>query len=108
MFYPFGWLQSSLICHVFGFNFFVLWNLPSATETGIILSHYLFINELPVDDEYYFLSQLARRVREMRETRTAPAPQKFDRKVSAIGRPGLNHLQSFPRGMECIDPLGLG
>ena len=44
----------------------------------------------------------------MRETRTAPAPQKFDRKVSAIGRPGLNHLQSFPRGMECIDPLGLG
>ncbi|XP_011659117.1 exocyst complex component SEC5A isoform X2 [Cucumis sativus] len=52
--------------------------------------------------------ELARRVREMRETRTAPAPQKFDRKVSAIGRPGLNHLQSFPRGMECIDPLGLG
>ncbi|XP_038897678.1 exocyst complex component SEC5A-like isoform X3 [Benincasa hispida] len=52
--------------------------------------------------------ELARRVREMRETRTAPAPQKFDRKVSAIGRPGLSHLQSFPRGMECIDPLGLG
>ncbi|XP_022143633.1 exocyst complex component SEC5A-like [Momordica charantia] len=52
--------------------------------------------------------ELARRVREMRETRTAPAPQKFDRKVSAVVRPGLNHLQSFPRGMECIDPLGLG
>ncbi|KAG6592194.1 Exocyst complex component SEC5A [Cucurbita argyrosperma subsp. argyrosperma] len=52
--------------------------------------------------------ELARRVREMRETRTAPIPQKFDRKVSAIGRPGLSHLQSFPRGMECIDPLGLG
>ncbi|XP_021903617.1 exocyst complex component SEC5A-like isoform X2 [Carica papaya] len=45
----------------------------------------------------------------MRETRTAPVAQKFERKVSATGvRPGLNSLQSFPRGMECIDPLGLG
>ncbi|XP_023523997.1 exocyst complex component SEC5A-like [Cucurbita pepo subsp. pepo] len=52
--------------------------------------------------------ELARRVREMRETRTAPAPQKFDRKVSAVGRPGLSNLPSMPRGMEYIDPLGLG
>lgn len=54
--------------------------------------------------------QLARRVREMRETRTAPVAQKVERKVSSAGlvRKGLNNLQSFPRGMECIDPLGLG
>ncbi|CAL5414706.1 unnamed protein product [Camellia sinensis] len=51
---------------------------------------------------------LARRVREMRETRAVPVAQKFERKPSAIARKGLNHLQSFPRGMECIDPLGLG
>ncbi|GAV57050.1 hypothetical protein CFOL_v3_00588 [Cephalotus follicularis] len=53
-------------------------------------------------------AELARRVRGMRETRTAPVAQKFERKVSAIGKKGLNSLQSFPRGMECIDPLGLG
>lgn len=55
-----------------------------------------------------FLYQLARRVREMRETRTAPAAQKYEKKVSVIGRKGLNNLLSIPRGMECIDPLGLG
>ncbi|XP_028090986.1 exocyst complex component SEC5A-like isoform X3 [Camellia sinensis] len=44
----------------------------------------------------------------MRETRAVPVAQKFERKPSAIARKGLNHLQSFPRGMECIDPLGLG
>lgn len=44
----------------------------------------------------------------MRETRTAPVAQKFERKPSAIGKKGLNYLQSFPRGMECVDPLGLG
>ncbi|KAI8002366.1 Exocyst complex component SEC5A [Camellia lanceoleosa] len=53
-------------------------------------------------------AELARRVREMRETRAVPVAQKFERKPSAIARKGLNHLQSFPRGMECIDPLGLG
>ncbi|XP_022773383.1 exocyst complex component SEC5A-like isoform X2 [Durio zibethinus] len=53
-------------------------------------------------------AELARRVREMRETRTAPVAQKFERKPSApVGRI-LNNLQSFPRGMECVDPLGLG
>ncbi|KAK6940026.1 Exocyst complex component EXOC2/Sec5, N-terminal domain [Dillenia turbinata] len=45
---------------------------------------------------------------EMRETKAAPVAQKFERKPSALGRKGLNNLQSFPRGMECIDPLGLG
>ncbi|XP_024027062.1 exocyst complex component SEC5A [Morus notabilis] len=53
-------------------------------------------------------AELARRVREMRETRTAPVAQKFEKKVSVVGRKGLNTLQSFPRGMECVDPLGLG
>ncbi|KAK7391152.1 hypothetical protein VNO78_19563 [Psophocarpus tetragonolobus] len=58
-------------------------------------------------------SELASRVREMRETRTAPPPQKFvtpkfEKKGSAVGRKGLTYLQSFPRGMECVDPLGLG
>ncbi|OMO61116.1 exocyst complex component 2 [Corchorus olitorius] len=44
----------------------------------------------------------------VRESRTAPVAQKFDRKpTAAVGRM-LNNLQSFPRGMECVDPLGLG
>ncbi|XP_062163436.1 exocyst complex component SEC5A-like [Alnus glutinosa] len=53
-------------------------------------------------------AELNRRIREMRETRTAPVAQKFERKPSVIGRKGLSSLQSFPRGMECVDPLGLG
>ncbi|XP_038699428.1 exocyst complex component SEC5A-like isoform X2 [Tripterygium wilfordii] len=53
-------------------------------------------------------AELARRVRGMRETRTAPVTQKFEKKPSVVIRKGLNNLQSFPRGMECIDPLGLG
>ncbi|RDX74468.1 Exocyst complex component SEC5B, partial [Mucuna pruriens] len=53
-------------------------------------------------------AELARRVRDMRESRTAPVAQKFERKPSALGRKGLTYLQSFPRGMECVDPLGLG
>lgn len=52
--------------------------------------------------------QLARRVRDMRETRAAPVAQKLEKKVSVVGKKGLNTLQSFPRGMECVDPLGLG
>ena len=54
------------------------------------------------------LWQLSRRVREMRETRTAPVAQKFERKASVGVRKGLSSLQSFPRGMECVDPLKLG
>ncbi|XP_065880904.1 exocyst complex component SEC5A-like [Euphorbia lathyris] len=54
-------------------------------------------------------AELARRVRDMRESRTAPVAQKYERKPTAtLGRHVLNTLQSFPRGMECIDPLGLG
>ncbi|XP_043720112.1 exocyst complex component SEC5A-like [Telopea speciosissima] len=53
-------------------------------------------------------AELVRRVREMRETRTVPVAQNLDRKVSVLGRKGLNNLHSFPRGMECVDPLGLG
>ncbi|XWS24969.1 hypothetical protein CRYUN_Cryun27aG0030500 [Craigia yunnanensis] len=53
-------------------------------------------------------AELARRVREMRETRTAPVAQKFEIKPTApVGRI-LNNLQSLPRGTECVDPLGLG
>ncbi|KAL9679768.1 hypothetical protein QQ045_017635 [Rhodiola kirilowii] len=53
--------------------------------------------------------ELARRVREMRETKSVPVVPKIERKASAaLGRNVLNSLQSFPRGMECIDPLGLG
>ncbi|GER34041.1 exocyst complex component [Striga asiatica] len=48
-------------------------------------------------------AELARRVREMRETRAVPVAQKFGRKPKA-----LTHLQSLPRGMEWVDPLGLG
>ncbi|XVE55160.1 hypothetical protein DITRI_Ditri03aG0137700 [Diplodiscus trichospermus] len=53
-------------------------------------------------------AELARRVREMRETRTAPVAQKFERKPTVPVGKILNSLQSFPRGMECVDPLGLG
>ncbi|XP_061996218.1 exocyst complex component SEC5A-like [Rosa rugosa] len=55
-------------------------------------------------------AELARRVRGMRETRAAPVAIKVERKASTAGLPrkGLTNLQSFPRGMECIDPLGLG
>ncbi|KAL6125479.1 hypothetical protein ACLB2K_073536 [Fragaria x ananassa] len=56
-------------------------------------------------------AELARRVRGMRETRAAPVAIKVERKVSSnavLARKGLNTLLSFPRGMECIDPLGLG
>lgn len=46
----------------------------------------------------------------MRESRTAPpVTEKLERKVSGAGKKlVLTSLQSFPRGMECIDPLKLG
>ncbi|XP_073122189.1 exocyst complex component SEC5A-like [Henckelia pumila] len=53
-------------------------------------------------------AELARRVREMRDTRAASAAQKFEKKPSAAGKKGLSSLQSLPRGMEWVDPLGLG
>lgn len=52
-------------------------------------------------------AELARRVREMRETRASPAAQTIDPKA-ALGRKGLTNLQSLPRGVEVLDPLGLG
>ncbi|KAK9069654.1 hypothetical protein SSX86_011558 [Deinandra increscens subsp. villosa] len=52
-------------------------------------------------------AELGRRVRDMRETRTVPTTQKFEKKPSMAIK-GLNSLQSFSRGMEFVDPLGLG
>lgn len=53
--------------------------------------------------------QLARRVRDMRESRTAPSvTQKLEKESGAVKKVVLTSLQSFPRGMECIDPLKLG
>ncbi|XP_008784153.2 exocyst complex component SEC5A-like isoform X2 [Phoenix dactylifera] len=52
-------------------------------------------------------AELARRVREMRETRAAPA-QSLEQKGTALGRKALTNLQSLPRGVEVLDPLGLG
>lgn len=43
----------------------------------------------------------------MRETRTVPTTQKFEKKPS-VAIKGLNNLQSFSRVMELVDPLGLG
>nr|XP_027092705.1 exocyst complex component SEC5A-like [Coffea arabica] len=51
-------------------------------------------------------SELGRRVREMRETRAVPAVPKIE--AAALAKKGLNSLQSLPRGVEWIDPLGLG
>ncbi|KAA8537891.1 hypothetical protein F0562_027529 [Nyssa sinensis] len=53
-------------------------------------------------------AELGRRVREMRESKAVPVAQKVERKPSVMARKGLTSLQSFPRGVECIDPLGLG
>lgn len=56
-----------------------------------------------------FWWQLARRVRDMRESRTAHVVQKLEDKAPAPGKKVvLTSLQSLPRGMECIDPLKLG
>ncbi|KAL3513878.1 hypothetical protein ACH5RR_026595 [Cinchona calisaya] len=51
-------------------------------------------------------SELGRRVREMRETRAVPIVPKIE--ASALAKKGLSSIQSLPRGMEWIDPLGLG
>ncbi|CAN6444955.1 unnamed protein product [Victoria cruziana] len=52
--------------------------------------------------------ELGRRVREMRETRSAPVAQPYEQKAIALGRKGLTNMQSLPRGIEFLDPLGLG
>ncbi|XP_044475381.1 exocyst complex component SEC5A-like [Mangifera indica] len=51
-------------------------------------------------------AELARRVREMRETRTAPVAQKYEQN-SVIGGKGFDYT-TLPRGIEWVDPLGLG
>lgn len=54
-------------------------------------------------------AELARMVREMREAKAVPVAQKkYEKKPSDLAMKRLTNLQSFPRGMECIDPLGLG
>lgn len=53
-------------------------------------------------------AELARRVREMREAKVVAVVPKIERKPSGTGKKALTSLQSFPRGMECIDPLGYG
>ncbi|KAL3504465.1 hypothetical protein ACH5RR_034306 [Cinchona calisaya] len=51
-------------------------------------------------------SELGRKVREMRDTRAIPVTQKIE--TAALAKKGLSSLQSLPRGMEWVDPLGLG
>ncbi|KAK9110485.1 hypothetical protein Sjap_018545 [Stephania japonica] len=54
-------------------------------------------------------AELVRRVREMRETKAVPVISQAEQKKAAQAvRKGLTSLTSFPRGMECVDPLGLG
>ncbi|KVH88112.1 Cullin repeat-like-containing domain-containing protein [Cynara cardunculus var. scolymus] len=67
----------------------------------------LWVGEEPDSWKRVDETELGRRVREMRETRTIPTTQKFEKKPS-VAIKGLNKLQSFPRGMDCVDPLGLG
>jgi exocyst complex component 2 len=51
--------------------------------------------------------QLARRVREMREARAAPSVQAIEQKAVAAQK-ALTSVQTLPRGVEVLDPLGLG
>ncbi|KAL3371317.1 hypothetical protein AABB24_008050 [Solanum stoloniferum] len=53
-------------------------------------------------------SELRRRVREMREARVVATTQMPEQEKTAVPKKDLNSLQSFPRGMECVDPLKLG
>ncbi|PHU20099.1 Exocyst complex component SEC5B [Capsicum chinense] len=53
-------------------------------------------------------SELRRRVREMREARVVATTQKPEQEKTAVPKKALNNLQSFPRGMEFVDPLKLG
>lgn len=57
-------------------------------------------------------AELARRVREMREARAAPAVQSRARKssnASALPRKSMTASESLPRGgNELVDPLGIG
>ncbi|XP_042010257.1 exocyst complex component SEC5B-like [Salvia splendens] len=48
-------------------------------------------------------TELARRVREMRDAKAVPVLPKYEKKPK-----NLTSVQSLPRGMEWVDPLGLG
>lgn len=52
-------------------------------------------------------AELARRVREMREARAAPSAQAIDQ-TAAAARKALTSVQTLPKGVEVLDPLGLG
>ncbi|XP_066347229.1 exocyst complex component SEC5B-like [Miscanthus floridulus] len=56
-------------------------------------------------------AELARRVREMREAKVAPNIQELDQKAAAAAaaaRKVLTTVQTLPKGVEVLDPLGLG
>jgi exocyst complex component 2 len=56
-------------------------------------------------------TQLARKVREMREAKVAPSIQALDQKAAAAAaaaRKALTTVQTLPKGVEVLDPLGLG
>ena len=44
----------------------------------------------------------------MRETRVAPVVPILEKSASTLDRKVLAKLQSMPRGIEALDPLGLG
>ncbi|KAL6885891.1 hypothetical protein ACP4OV_010152 [Aristida adscensionis] len=53
-------------------------------------------------------AELARKVREMREAR-APTTEALDQKAAAAAaRKALTSVQTLPKGVEVLDPLGLG
>ncbi|TVU14559.1 hypothetical protein EJB05_38034 [Eragrostis curvula] len=54
-------------------------------------------------------AELARRVRGMREARAAPTVEALDQKAAAAAaRKALTSVQTLPKGVEVLDPLGLG
>ncbi|OEL19046.1 Exocyst complex component SEC5A [Dichanthelium oligosanthes] len=57
-------------------------------------------------------AELARKVREMREAKVAPSIQALDQKAAAAAaaaaRKALTSVQTLPKGVEVLDPLGLG
>ncbi|KAL4556264.1 hypothetical protein LXL04_038910 [Taraxacum kok-saghyz] len=67
----------------------------------------LWVGEEPDTWKRVDEAELGRRVRDMRETRTPPTTHTIEKKPS-VAIKGLNNLQSFSRGMEFVDPLGLG
>lgn len=57
-------------------------------------------------------AELARKVREMREAKAPPSIQALDQKAAAAAaaaaRKTLTTVQTLPKGVEVLDPLGLG